>query len=647
MIGKNFNLLKLFLLTVLISLFVACGTTQTETITVVEKEVVEVIKEVPVEKEVIKEVEVKVVEVQEKEVIKEVQIKERELVETEKVVVQETKSEKDTCPADPGREDTLIYSFGGSTSIKAPEVMNPFSPGHEMRNGLHITLPQLFYYNVLTGEEIPWTGTAWKANFDYTEYTVQIREGVKWNDGQRFTANDVAFTYNMLRDHPKMTGWGKGPDVNLWVKEAIAVDDYTVKIVLNKPNPRFHMSFLWSHVGKAPYIVPAHIWSVQDDVETFSNFDISKGWPIGTGPYKLIESTPQNTIWDRRDDWWASDIGFHADPAMCRLVWVAKQDSATTARLLANNEIDSAVDLRPLAMKTLIEANDQITTYTGRQEPYGYLDWWPTSLWFNHQNPKFDKDIRWAIAFAINQDELIAVGQGGSGQTSDVPYPYYAGLMPYHENIKDILAENSPTDFDLDRSAARMEKAGFAKNDDGMWEKDGEEFGFVLSGHPLMEDIGPIMATQLVKAGFKVEYKNQAGIGNEAAMGNLDAWLLGHGGSTVDPWDTLNLYHSRYSAPAGERAVRHSRWENAEFDAIVDEMGSVHPDNKAKMLELNHQAYEIWYDELVDIPIQQWVHRVPVNTTYWTNWPNLERPLPLAFWPRHSLIGFLQLKKAN
>ena len=65
------------------------------------------------------------------------------------------------------------------------------------------------------------------------------------------------------------------------------------------------------------------------------------------------------------------------------------------------------------------------------------------------------------------------------------------------------------------------------------------------------------------------------------------------------------------------------------------------------MLELNHQAYEIWYDELVDIPIQQWVHRVPVNTTYWTNWPNLERPLPLAFWPRHSLIGFLQLKKAN
>ena len=162
MLGKNLNYLKLFLLTILITLFAACAG-ETETVTIVEEKVVEVVKEVPVEKEVIKEVEVKVVEIQEKEVIKEVQVKERELVETEKVVVQEAPSKKDTCPADPGREDTLIYSFGGSTSIKAPEVMNPFSPGHEMRNGLHITLPQLFYYNVLTGEEIPWTGTAWNS----------------------------------------------------------------------------------------------------------------------------------------------------------------------------------------------------------------------------------------------------------------------------------------------------------------------------------------------------------------------------------------------------------------------------------------------------------------------------------------------------
>ena len=102
--------------------------------------------------------------------------------------------------------------------------------------------------------------------------------------------------------------------------------------------------------------------------------------------------------------------------------------------------------------QSLIENNPQIDSYTGKNPPYGYLDWWPTSLHFNNQRPEYQNpDLKWGIAYAINQDQLIEVGQGGSGQTSDVVFPYYAGLMPYYDNIQDILAEKSPTDFDLDK----------------------------------------------------------------------------------------------------------------------------------------------------------------------------------------------------
>ena len=113
------------------------------------------------------------------------------------------------------------------------------------------------------------------------------------------------------------------------------------------------------------------------------------------------------------------------------------------------------------------------------------------------------------IVYALNQDQLIEVGQGGSGQTSDVVFPYYAGLMPYYDNIQDILDEKSPTDFDLDKSAAHMVKAGYTMGDK-YWEKDGEEFGFVISGTNLMEDIiGSLWQLSLIKLVSRLNIKTK------------------------------------------------------------------------------------------------------------------------------------------
>ena len=93
------------------------------------------------------------------------------------------------------------------------------------------------------------------------------------------------------------------------------------------------------------------------------------------------------------------------------------------------------------------------------------------------------------------------------------------------------------------------------------------------------------------------------------------------------------MYTSQWWAPTGENcADTRPRWKNEEYDAIVDEMGTTSPDDEAKMQELFDKAMAIWYENLPEVPVVEWYHRTPQNTTYWTNWPNNDNAYNTSFW---------------
>jgi peptide/nickel transport system substrate-binding protein len=94
----------------------------------------------------------------------------------------------------------------------------------------------------------------------------------------------------------------------------------------------------------------------------------------------------------------------------------------------------------------------------------------------------------------------------------------------------------------------------------------------------------------------------------------------------------MDFYTSKYWAPIGEPTAQNSRFKNADYDAILDQMAAV-PSSDPGYMDLYLAALEIWLDNLVDAPIQQWLHRIPMNTTYWKNWPTAENPyVNGAFW---------------
>lgn len=539
------------------------------------------------------------------------------------------------------RERTLILMSGGVdgnfTNVGLGNMYNPGSGGH---NAIVAAHEPLFYYSAFGDEFIPWLATSYEYNDDYTELIVNIREGVEWSDGEPFTAEDVRFTIQTLID--KAPELRNSSEVNAWVESVEAVDDLTVRIVFYEPRPRFWFSHLTAKFDTGIYWMPAHVFRDVEDIPSFEFYDPDQGWPLHTGPYEVTLWTPEQMFIDLREDWWAAKTGFAELPEVERILRLPWTGEERAAQLVINNEVDSCLDLRATTIQTTVAQNPAIITHTGRELPLGYIDWWPTSFWFNCDEPPFNtKEMRWAISYSVDRDQMIDVALEGSGIVTQLPFPYYPPLMPYIEAAAPLLEQYNTSEYNPDKVVDLMEGQGYEQDAEGFWVRDGERVPTVIYGAGIFNDIGPVLAEQLRRNGFDAEYSVPADVGTRRADGTAKIMLFGHGGSIVDPFDTLDMYTSKHYRPSGESASYFSRYRNAEYDAIIDQMAAMSPSpDDPEYMDLYLAAIEHYLENLIDCPLQQWLHRIPYNQTYWTNWPTEENSyLNGAFW--HQTVGIL------
>lgn len=526
------------------------------------------------------------------------------------------------------REDTIVYMFGGDPGQFIDTGLgNPYATGATHQIGSAALWEPLYFFSAFApaGEqEIPWLSTGYEYNEDFTELTVNLREGIAWSDGEPFNAEDIVFTIDMLiANAPTIT---RSTAVKAAVASAEVVDDLTVLIKFNGPRPRFMFEMLMSKFDTGIYWVPEHVFKDVDDVASFTYFDVEKGWPLATGPYKIVAWNNTQKFIDRRDDWWGAQTGFAELPVPLRILATPRADDTIMTQRMINNEVDQTLDLRATTIGATVAQNPAIITHTNREAPYGYMDWWPTSMWFNHAaEPYNDKNVRWAVSYSINREQMLDVALEGSGILTELPFPYYEPMLPYVEATKPLLEKYPTTEFNLDKAAEHMQAAGYEKDSGGFWAKDGQRIQADIGGWSVFADIGPVIAEQLRRGGFEAQFSMPADHGTRISEGTARIWLNGHGGSIADPYTTLDFYTSKYYAPIGEPTAQNSRYNNPAYDAIIEEMATFMPDpNNPAYMDLYLQAMEIWLDDLVDAPIQQWMHRIPMNTTYWTNWPTVD-----------------------
>ncbi len=520
------------------------------------------------------------------------------------------------------RENTLIIGFEGGPHA-APE-QSGLNPGATNSQGHHqVMIESLYYLNYQTGELIPWLAAGpatW--NEDYSEVTITLRDGIKWSDGEPFTAEDIVFTIGILQANPTLASASSVVDV----AEATAVDDLTLQIKLNAPNPRFVVNAFGVRIWGAVRIVPKHIWEGQDP-NTFSNFDLEKGWPVWTGPYRLVKATPTEFVFDRRDDWWGAETGFQALPAPERVIFVEAGPDERKAAALTANEVDGEPSLRIDTFQDVVSKNPNAIGWT-EDGTRAWIDPCPGMLGFNTRvAPWDDPDMRWAINYALPKQQIGDATTGGQGIISAYNFPAYPALQAWLTENQDLLDQYGPTVYDPAKAKEIFESKGYVMGADGFYAKEGER----LQVDILFKTEEPILPALIVSAfqdvGIDAAARALAGAAYFDARDTGDFEIETHHvacGSVVEPYDELNLLHSRWVKPIGERASNNIwGWTNADYDQIVEEMQQLEP-GAERQHELFRQALEIRLQELPIISLTQQQRVVPYSTRYWTNWPTAE-----------------------
>lgn len=552
-----------------------------------------------------------------------------------------------TTAQDVPRENTLIIGFEGGPA-QAPENFGLNATALNSQGVHQVMIESLYVLNYQTGEAVPWLAAGPEVwNADYTEFDIPLRAGVEWNDGTPFTADDVVFSLNMYKEHPTLIFAGP---INSDVKEVTATDPQTVHVVLNAANPRFVYDNFSVRIWGAVRIVPKHIWEGQDP-ETFTNFDLAKGWPVWTGPYKLVKASASEFDFDLNPDWWGAKTGFMSLPAPQRVIFVDAGPADRIAAALSDNEVDGEPILRIDLLQDVIARNPQVIGWTA-EAPSAWIDPCPAVLGFNTQMaPWDDPEMRWAVSYALDKQQIADATSGGFGQVAHYNFPDYPAIQSWLTENQDLIDQYDSTVFDLDKAKQIFESKGYTMGGNGFYEKDGKELSvnILVKAEEVIET--PILISSLQDAGINAAARSLTTASYYLARNVGDFEMEAthvNCGSVTEPFTELNTLHSKWIAGAGEvRANNYWGYNNPEYDKLVDEIAALQP-NDPKEHELFRQALEMRLKDLPILAISQQLRIVPYSTKYWTNWPTAENGYvhPPNWW-QTFIIPLVNIKPAS
>jgi peptide/nickel transport system substrate-binding protein len=478
----------------------------------------------------------------------------------------------------------------------------------------------------VTTEIIPELARDWEISEDGTVYTFYLRRGVQWSDGVEFTADDVVFTFDVIKDEDVPTSTRDVMMVDGEFPEYRKIDKYTFQVEIPKPFAPFMNNMM-------TFIVPKHklydawqagefnsTWGINTDPEEI----------VGTGPFTISDYKPGERIVMLRNSYhWRRDPQGRPLPYIIRWVRVIAESQETQALLFENGQTHYHA-VRGIDFNRFKQNADSGNYHMINAGPTFATNFLVFNM--NPRNPKLEEQpwkyewftnlhFRKAIAYSMDKDTMInqALAGQGSKQWSPVSAPNKVFL---NEDVQKYP-------YSLEKAREELEAGGFSWNSNGeLLDEDGRrvEFNMVTnSGNTVREQILNIIANELRELGMKINstpIEFNALVNQLMSEFNFDTIVIGltggvepHSGSNVWPsHGHLHMWNPQQESPATE-------WE-AKIDELF-ELGASATETDQRV-EYYNEFQEIIADR---VPV---IYTVTPNSLYAVR-DTLKNTEPTAF----------------